>query len=378
MKKIGIDARFYGPTGKGLGRYAQKLVEYLEQVEGGNDKRHYVVFLRKENFDLYKPKHKNFSKKVADFRWYSFAEQVYFPFFLYKQNLDLVHFCHFNVPLLYCKQFVVTIHDLILFHHPTVKNTTLNKYFYFLKLFAYKVAIKSAAKRAKKIIAVSKFTKEDIIANLNIPKERVEMTYEGCEYQCFLNYKSDKEILKKYGIIKPYLLYVGNAYPHKNLERLVEVFAKVKKRKKDLQLVLVGGKDFFYSRLEEFVKKGDFSGVVFPGYVPDAELDVLYKEAKLYVFPSLYEGFGLPPLEALAKSTMVASSDRTSMPEILGDIAYYFDPEDLESMENAIKEGIEYDKEREGLSQRVVQKLKKFSWQKMSEETVDVYKEVLK
>ncbi len=378
MKKIGIDARFYGPTGKGLGRYAQKLVEYLEKIDGGNDKRQYVVFLRKENFDLYQPKHDNFKKALADFNWYSFSEQVHFPLFLYSQRLDLVHFCHFNVPLLYFKQFAVTIHDLILFHYPTVKNTTLNKYFYFFKLFAYKIAIRSAVRRAKKIIAVSKFTKDDIIANLKIPKSKVKMTYEGCEYQCFVNYQGDKTVLGKYGIIKPYLLYVGNVYPHKNLERLVEVFTRIRKSNQNLQLVLVGGKDFFYSRLEKFVKEGKFEGVIFPGYVPDSELDVLYKNAQVYVFPSLYEGFGLPPLEALAKNTVVASSDRTSMPEVLEDTAFYFDPEDLDSMEKTIRKCLTESKKDSFPIDKVVAKLKKFSWQTMANETLDVYKEVLK
>ncbi len=378
MKKIGIDARFYGPGGKGLGRYAQKLVEYLEKIEGGNKERQYIVFLRKNNFDLYHPKHSNFSKKLADFQWYSFGEQIRFPFFLYSQRLDLVHFCHFNVPLLYFKQFIVTIHDLILFHYPTVKNTSLNKYFYFLKLFAYQIAIRGAAKRAEKIIAVSKFTKDDIVANLGVSDECVEVTYEGCEKQCFLNENSDSEILGKYAIMKPYLLYVGNAYPHKNLERLIEVFSRIRNKEKKLQLVLVGGKDFFYTRLEEFVQKGHFEGVVFPGYVPDAELDALYKEARMYVFPSLYEGFGLPPLEALAKNTAVVSSDKTSMPEILGNVVSYFKPENLDSMEKAINMVLENTRVKKPISKEVISQLKKFSWEKMSKETLQIYKKVLK
>lgn len=378
MKKIGIDARFYGPTGKGLGRYAQKLVEHLEKIDGGNKKRQYVVFLRRKNFDLYKPQYENFTKELADFRWYSLAEQIGFPIFLYFQKLDLVHFCHFNVPLLYRRQFVVTIHDLILFHYPTVKNTTLNKYFYFLKLFAYRIAIGSAAKRAKKIIAVSKFTKDDIVANLGVSAKTVEVTYEGCEQQCFLNKKSDEEILKKYGIMKPYLLYVGNAYPHKNLERLVKVFDRIRKSEKELQLVLVGGKDFFYLQLEKFVCEGLFKGIIFPGYVPDSELDVLYKEARLYVFPSLYEGFGLPPLEALAKNTAVVSSNRTSMPEILGDVVCYFNPEDLSSMEKAIRNAFEKEYAKNIDSKKITNRLKRFSWGEMSKKTLQIYKEILK
>ena len=164
MLKIGIDARFYGPKGKGLGRYAQKLIEYLEQIDG-NSERVYYVFLKKENFNQYVPRHENFKKVLADFNWYSFSEQFVFPFFLNKFNLDLMHFCHFNVPIFYRKKFVVTIHDLILFHYPTVRNTTLNRYYYFFKLLCYKWTIKSAARRADRVIAVSDFTKDDVIKN---------------------------------------------------------------------------------------------------------------------------------------------------------------------------------------------------------------------
>lgn len=378
MKKIGIDARFYGPGGKGLGRYAQKLVQYLEETDGGSSEREYLIFLRKDNFDQYQPSHSNFKKILIDISWYSWREQTVFPLFLYRQRLDLVHFCHFNVPWLYFKKFTVTIHDLILFHYPTVRNTTLTKHFYFIKLLAYQFIIRSAARRAKRVIAVSKFTKEDIITNLKVSADKVDLAYEGCEFKCFVGQGRDEEILGKYGIIKPYLLYVGNAYPHKNLERLIEVFNVIKLQEKDLQLVLVGGKDFFYSRLEDFVKKGEFKEVVFPGYVPDEELDILYKEAETYVFPSLYEGFGLPPLEALAKNTKVASSNRSSMPEILGDTADYFNPEDLSSMEESIKKSLKRKQSKDKVPEEVISCLKKFSWEKMAQETLEIYKKALK
>ena len=113
---IGIDARFYGSIGKGLGRYTQKLIENLEKTDQEN---RYVVFLRKENFDEYQPQNPNFKKVLADYRWYSFAEQLFFPRLLRKYNFDFVHFPHFNVPLLYRKKFIMTIHDLILIHFPT-------------------------------------------------------------------------------------------------------------------------------------------------------------------------------------------------------------------------------------------------------------------
>lgn len=185
MKKIGIDARFYGPKGKGLGRYSQKLIEMLEEIDGGSTDREYYVLLKKENFDYYHPTHDNFKKVEADFDWYSFAEQFKFPKFLRSLNLDLVHFCHFNVPLFYRRKFIITIHDLILFHHPTVRNTTLNKAYYALKLVAYQAVIRSAVRRAAKVIAVSHFTKNDLMNELKLPEKKIVTTHEGCDFRMF-------------------------------------------------------------------------------------------------------------------------------------------------------------------------------------------------
>ena len=132
--KIGIDARFFGSIGKGLGRYTQKLIENLEKIDNENQ---YVVFLRKENFDEYQPRNKKFQKVLANYQWYTFSEQIKMPLLLNKFNIDLVHFPHFNVPFFYRKKFVVTIHDLILLEFPTVRGTTLNPFFYKIKFLEF-------------------------------------------------------------------------------------------------------------------------------------------------------------------------------------------------------------------------------------------------
>jgi len=378
MNKIGIDARFYGPKGKGLGRYCQKLIELLEKVDGGSREREYHVFLKKENFDLYHPCHKNFQKHEADFGWYSFAEQLKFPAFLNSFNLDLVHFCHFNVPLFYRGKFVVTIHDLILLHHPTLRNTTINKAYYILKLFAYQITIRSALRRAKKVLAVSNFTKQDLLKEFKLDKNKLITTYEGCDFYFDGNSDNDEEILQNYGIIKPYLIYVGNAYPHKNLERLVVAFKNIKKVHPGISLVLVGGSDYFYQRLQKFVKSQSIQGVIFPGYVPDNSLQALYRNAQLYVFPSLYEGFGLPPLEALSLGTPVASSSKTSMPEVLGNAATYFDPENTDSISETINNLLNKQKSKIFSPELAKKQIQKFSWKNMARETLRVYEECLK
>ncbi len=386
-QRIGIDARLFGPRQKGLGRYAQKLVEYLEEVDGGSSEREYFIFLRKDNLDLYHPQHSNFHKVEAEFAWYGFKEQLIYPFFLRRFKLDLMHFTHFNVPLFYKGKFLVTIHDLILFHYPTVRNTTRSKWFYFFKLLAYRMVISWAVKRAGKVIAVSDFTKQDIAKTLKVSKEKIVRIYEGCGLEKFYQEKRPeggnkkaqdfiRKILKKYAIMKPYLLYVGNAYPHKNLERLVTAFGYLKRKLPDLNLVLVGEEDFFYRRLTEFTREKKEQGVIFAGFVPDNELEVFYQEASLYVFPSLYEGFGIPPLEALRRGLPVISSPETSMKEVLGELADYFNPRSAKEMSGRIEAVLK--KKRIVGRKKVFELEEKFSWRKMTRETKKIYVSFLK
>lgn len=372
--RIGIDARFFGVKRKGLGRYTQKLVENLEKVDSENQ---YFIFLRAENFDEYIPKNQNFQKVLADFNWYSWDEQVKFPKLLNKYKLDLVHFPHFNVPIFYFKKFVVTIHDLTLIHFPTIKNSTLHPFFYFLKFLAYKMVIKSAIHRSNRIITISKFTKKDILNHYKrIPQEKVIVTYEACEDFCMMSPNKDEEILARYGIIKPYIMYVGNAYPHKNLERLVFAFEELQKVKKDLKLVFVGKEDYFYSRLKTLVEDHKVKNIIFTDYVPDHDLDVLFHNVSVYVFPSLYEGFGLPPLEAMAKGAPVVSSDHPCMREILDESAYFFNAEDIVRMAEAIDEVLRNESLRNELIAKGYKQVRKYSWKRMAQETKDAYSSI--
>lgn len=174
--RIGIDARFYGPLGKGIGRYTQKLIAHLGKLDQKNE---YFIFLRQENFDLYQPKNPSFHKVLADYPWYSFKEQIFFPFKLYKYHLDLVHFLHFNVPLLYFSKFIVTIHDLIVHKQVLKKASTLPFIFFYIKKLVYFLVVKWAVKRAKKIITVSLFSKKQIIKHYRVKPEKIIITYES-------------------------------------------------------------------------------------------------------------------------------------------------------------------------------------------------------
>jgi glycosyltransferase involved in cell wall biosynthesis len=369
--RIGIDARFFGSIGKGLGRYTQKLIENLEIIDQEN---HYFIFLRRENWDEYQPRSKNFTKVLADVPWYTLREQLQMPKIFERCGIDLMHFPHFNVPVSYKGKFVVTIHDLILFRYPTRRASTLSAPTYFLKKMIYHQVIKRAVRNSEKIFAVSKHTKKDVLANFKIDPSKVVVTYESVDTAEEPLFEKSETIFHKYGIMRPYLLYVGNAYPHKNLDRLILAFKEVSKTHPGLHLVLAGKEDYFYKRLKNFVAQSNVSGVSFPGYISESHLPTVYREAKLYVFPSLYEGFGLPPLEAMARNVPVVSSNASCLPEILGSAAYFFDPRGISETADAIEKILGNVVLRKRLIAAGQQQIKKYSWQKMARETLEVYK----
>lgn len=372
--RIGIDARFYGAAGRGLGRYVSELIRWLERIDREND---YVVFLRADNFDEYEPSNPRFRKVLAEFPWYGWKEQLIYPIFLRRFALDLMHFPHFNVPALTPCPFVVTIHDLILFRYPTRRATTLNAAMYGLKYAAYRLTIALAAWRARAIITVSECTKRDIVKSLKVKPERVTVTYEAADGVEIgqLTIPGTYDPSAK-GIVKPYFLYVGNAYPHKNLERLLEVFATLRKDGLDAQLVLVGKMDHFYLRLKlEAERLGLLASdeVIFYGYAEEAELAELYRRARAYVFPSLLEGFGLPPLEAMRYGTPVAAAGSSCLPEILDDAAVYFDPEDVGDMAKAMRRVYGDEALRQRLAERGKLRVARFSWRECAERTYRTY-----
>lgn len=375
--RIGIDARFYGgEQSKGLGRYTQKLIEYLAKIDTTNE---YVVFLQTEEYRKWPIKNKNFFPLRAPYRWYSLSEQILMPIKIKQANVDFIHFPHFNVPLFYRGPFIVTIHDLILSRYPTERATTLGPWLYKIKQLAYHQVIKHAALNSLNIITVSKYSKKDIVDYFKINGEKIFITYEGTDLikKDILDEEQEKRIINKYGIHRPFILYVGNAYPHKNLETLLQVVKKLKKQNKlDWKLVLIGKKDYFYKRLEQQAWAMDIDKeVLFIGFVSDRELPFFYKKALAYIFPSRYEGFGLPPLEAMSYHTPVVSSNQACLPEILGDAALYFDYQDNYGIINQLEKVIKNPEIRDELIKKGAKQIKKYSWEKMAQQTFTIYEQ---
>ena len=369
--RIGIDARFYGSLGKGLGRYVSELIAGLERLDSENE---YVVFLREANFGEYEPQNPRFTKVVAEFPWYGWREQLLYPFWLRKFRLDLMHFPHFNVPLLYRRPFVVTIHDLILLSHATTRATTLGPLRFRLKFLAYRFVIARAMRDARKVITVSECVRREIRERFPFMVGReIAVTYEAPSGA--VRGAHDARSDRTDAIAQPFVLYVGNAYPHKNLDTLIAAFAEFRRRGfSDRTLVLVGAKDYFYERLEHEAREQGIAGnVLFFGHASDAELAALYRRAESYVFPSLCEGFGLPPLEAMVNGLPVASSNASCMPEILGDAARYFDPTSTTAIADALADLATNAALRSSLVTRGAARASTFDWNDCARKTLAAY-----
>lgn len=373
--RIGIDCRLWNQTG--VGRYTRNLISHLAEIDKTNS---YILFFRDEEFNNVELPGENFEKHKAAMRWHTIKEQIYLPFLLQRYKLDVVHFPYFSVPTHYQGKFIVTIHDLILDHFDTGEASTLPWIVYKAKRLAYKYVIHTTAAKAKKIIAVSHATKKEIIDHIHINSNKIDVIYEGVGQE--ISY--DKLQISKNSTISvvrdvPYFLYVGNAYPHKNLARLIEAFTLlVEERPEELKLVLAGKEDYFYKNLREFVKQiGIEKSVIFCGEVTDEELSLLYKNAQALVLPSLMEGFGLPGLEAMKVQCLVMASAIPAFKEIYKDAAIYFDPMDIVTIKKQLVYVLSLDKKmRETYSKAGIARSKMFSFETMAKETLAIYEAV--
>jgi glycosyltransferase involved in cell wall biosynthesis len=383
---IGIDCRMYGIHNRGIGRYTERLILELAKLK---DENRYTLFMDSKTAQEVELDAGKFRIIKTDVPWYSLKEHFVMPKLIKESRVDIMHWTHLNVSYWCPVPYIVTIHDLIVMHFPDSRATTLPDWKYKIKLWGYNKVLRNAVKNAQKIITVSEYTKRDIVKNLNVEESKIQVTYLGVDKMILgtQNLRNtpqfEKYLFDKFNIHKNYLLYVGSAYPHKNLESLVDVFQILRKKyNRNWQLVLVGRIDEFYKRLQEYVKinisedlKED---IVFTGEVNNKDLDGIYRQAKLFVFPSKYEGFGLPPLEAMSHGVPVAASKQTSIPEVLGDAAYYFDPNNKENMSQAIDVLGSIHKIQDEFIEKGLARANQFSWNKTAVDTLDVYKKILK
>jgi glycosyltransferase involved in cell wall biosynthesis len=373
--RIAIDARLYGLENAGIGRYVMNLINQIEKLDKENE---YFILLRKKYFNQLEFKNKNFKKILVDYPHYSLKEQIFLPLQLIKIKPDLVHFPHFNVPILWWGKYVVTIHDLIKHLSRGVQTTTRQPIFYWFKYLNYKILVWLAVKGATKIITPSNYWKEELIKRYHLPREKVIVTYEGVDkkFSIFNFQFSKRKILEKYKIKTPFIIYTGSLYPHKNVKVLIRAVKKLNKKIR-LYLVIVCARNIFYERfLKKVEKLGAKNFVNFVGFVPDEELVVIYQQAEAFVFPSLIEGFGLPGLEAMACGLPVLASDIPVFREIYKDAVIYFDPFCSDDLAEKIKKIMKNKKLKEELKLKAKKLISFYSWEKMARKTIKIYRDL--
>jgi len=387
MATIGIDARMYGPAQTGIGTYIQYLLKHLALLDKTNE---YVLFVRDEGDPGFRFQVSGFRTVRVNAHWYSLAEQTKFLAALYKAKCDLVHFPHFNLPLLYNRPFVVTIHDLTPKFFPGHKIGKSP-----LRRRAYDLVLNHAVHGAKAVITPSEFTKNDVIRHLKVKPEKIAVIYEGikdklapAEAAALLNnFEAEKQqafqrLQIKFGharITKPFIFYVGVWRNHKNVTGLIKAFhILVNEYRMDYQLVIGGKEDPHYPEVRATWRTlGLDERVYTPGMIFGEELNLFYRAARLFALPSFYEGFGLVTVEALNQGTPVVASLEGPVPEVIGEAGVYFDPKDPEQMAKVMADLLKDPARQKHLVQKGQKTIEKYSWENMAREALGVYKKVI-
>ncbi len=362
MAKIVIDARIINSS---TGRYVERLLTYLQDLDNDNK---YVVLVPKKDLDYWTPKNTNFSIVECNYKNYSFAEQTVFAWQLYRLKADLVHFCMPQQPLLYFKKHVTTMYDLILLR--SVSSDKNYFYFKFKQLIGWFV-FWIVGRSSRYILAITDYTKDDYSRTFGVKPSKVVTTTLAAD----IVPRSPKKV---YVGFDSYIMYLGRQGDHKNIKRLILAHQLLLKKYPNLGLVLVGSKNELVRMNERWVNENNYKNVVFTGFLSDEESAWLYSNAEAYVFPSLMEGFGLPGLEAMIGGAPVVSSNSTCLPEVYGDAALYFDPTDVDEIASSVEKIMEDPKLKKSLIEKGHKRVKLFSWKKMAQETLDVYRKALK
>lgn len=361
---ITLDVRFIN---SGTGTYAVKLLEYLQQIDTVNQ---YSVLVPTKDATYWRPTNPNFTIRTVDFANYSFGEQIGFKHYLERLNPDLVHFCMPQQPVFYKGPHITTVHDMTLLN---TYNSDKNWLVFHLKQLVGRWVFRRIGQTSDHIIAISHNTKREYQVHSRIPDEKISVIYEAGEAQPHSSLTPYLDLP-----FKRFILYVGQQPDYKNLRRLAAAHQSLLTRYPDLGLVFVGRLGEDAKRNQAYYQQQGYRQIHFTGFLPDGQRDWLLNKAAAYVFPSLMEGFGLPPLETMAYGTTpVISSNASCMPEILGDAAEYFDPLDIDDIAAAIDRVLSQPGLRRNLIAKGLQQAKKYSWERCAQQTHAVYMDVL-
>jgi len=382
--KIGIDIRVIGKNRTGDEAYFFGLVKGLMEIDRENEYHLYTdrdpkgdskLAREIERLNLKNNFKIDFVKKTNRFLW----NLWYLPMYLRKNPVDIYH-TQYIVPFWFPKniKLVTTIHDISFNYFPEyIKKSDL----FFLKTF-----IPRSIRKADRIIAVSEYSQEDIIKFYQSSAEKVGYTYNSVDFERFnqsLNEDQKEKVRKKYELPEKFLLYIGTLQPRKNIPSLADTLDVLMKKysQTDLNLVIAGNRNAnnFDRKIDRAIEKNNLKEkIFFPGWVDEEDKPILYKLAACFVFSSLYEGFGIPIVEAMASGTPVVCSNRTSLPEIGEGAVLLVDPENKEEFAKNINKILTDENFRNDLIKKGIEQAKKFSWQRMAEKTLKIYRQLEK
>lgn len=364
--RIGIDATALPSRLFGAGNYIVNLIEALLRVDPVNE---YVVFT--------KPTHASFFEagkgcqvisvplvsRVQRIAW----EQVALPSLLRRYKLNVLHSPHYTVPFAPGFTSVATFHDMTFFLYPEV-------HLFYKRLF-FRTMIRLAIWRTNAVIAISQSTRDDLTRLLNPPLNKIYTIPYGIAG--FFHPEADSHVLAKrreYNLPEKFILYVGNLEPRKNLATLVHCFSNLVQRGLPHYLVLAGSHGWMDTDILATIEQlGIKSRVCFPGYIPQHDLPAVYTAAALFIYPSFYEGFGLPLLEAMACGVPVITSNVSSMPEVVGDAGIIVDPHNVDKLTDSAFRVLTNRELHDELRNKGLERAKSFSWEQTAKETIAVY-----
>jgi glycosyltransferase involved in cell wall biosynthesis len=366
--RVAIDARKLHDYG--IGTYVRNLVHELARQS--HDDR-YVLLCRREDVDHVRALGSRFEPLIEQAGNYSLREQVTIPSAVRRARVDLFHAPHYVVSPLTRVPYVVTIHDCIHLRFPQyLPNRLASTY--------ARTVMGMAARRSRRVLTVSSASKQDILRYLHIPADKVEVIPNALDSRLATAPTPDDiaRVRERFQLNAPFILYAGNIKPHKNVDRLIEAYSILRRRGiTEPKLLIIGDEISKYPNLRRLVHRFQLHPYVrFFGFVPEETLAALYRLASVFVFPSLYEGFGFPPLEAMASGTPVITSNVSSLPEVVGDAAVLIDPMDAGAIADAMARVLEDVSLRSDLIRRGHDRVRKFSWARSVARVREVYVEL--
>lgn len=374
--KIAINCIFCQPKGGGIKEYIVNLTNHIALCDQDNT---YILYVLEDQLEFAKKLlPQRFQIKVVPFKsdFLSVVKRSLFSQRFWTkeektERFDIFHSPFFHAPKMKKAKLILTVHDLRLYRYPQTYNP--------LRYMFLKRAVKDAISRADHIISISEFTKQEMVELCGVSPEKITVIYEAVNRNAF----SEKQ-LENYVLPKEYtelgqgriLFSLGHIEPRKNYLRLIEAFKKLKEKEEnqDLKLVIAGKKYVDYINTIRLME--ETPDVVYLDFIPRELLLWLYKNATLFVFPSTYEGFGFPPLEAASMGTISAVSNVSSIPEVCGDCAFYFNPYDVDNMAATIEDALNNAEGRQKKEKLLETQLNKTSWEQNAADTIKLYQTI--